>query len=432
MKSIEGNIKRPISLLEKTCITLLALCPILQHYKGVFINAAVTVLLLVFPYAIIRLYRKRFLYLQNIWFVMPLICFFIFKVIDHGTNVSELGQAVIFAVLVIAIACGCFDTKYFIRVITIVSVLASLLIMTQYVCYYVLHIHIQLVPISLLLDKSNQWVLAAKTGRASITGRVTKFYRPSSFFLEPSHMFIYLFTPLMLNLLSSESGKRELKISVIITMGMVLSTSGMGIMTAIGSWAVFFGMKGSKDEHFSITRYFRPATVTIILLGMATLVFMFFKVPFFQNSILRIVGSGSDYTNAISGRVSSGNALIGKLRGVELLIGVEDTLSGIEFNMSGFNATMYRYGIIGTIISYMFYLQGFYKLRGKYFWLAAVIVLLSFFSSHTHSTMFMIYSTFVYVDGYIEKKNKVINYQEVRNNAGKRTSSGYIEGSQAY
>lgn len=398
--------KQRIQILDKVCIILLALCPILQHYKGLFVNAAVTVLLIVTPYAILKMIGKRYIYLNDIRFVLPLIIYFFYKVVDHGTTVTELGQAVIFTILVITISGGCLNTKYFIRVITIISLLACICIIVQYLCYYFLHFHIQFVPTSLLLDRSNQWVLAAKTGRASITGRMTKFYRPSAFFLEPSHMFIYMFTPLVLNIFSNESGKKQRKISVLLTIGMILSTSGMGIITAIGVWIIYFG---KKNGVFSLANFLLPKTILIVFIMVLGIVIMYFKIPFFQNSIMRIFGSGHDYTNAIIGRVSSGKNLISQIRGTQLLVGVEDHLTGIEFNMSGFNATMYQFGIIGIILSYIFYIKGIFRLKGAYTLISIIIIVLSFFSSHTHSTMFMIYSTFIFVDGY---QNKTFNCSE--------------------
>lgn len=388
-----------INTLDRLCIILLALCPILQHYKGFFINSAVTVLIVVFPYVLMKLLRKRILCLSDIKFVSGLILFFWFKVVDHGTTITEAGQAAIFSILVIAIASGCFDTKYFIRIVTIISVTASICIIVQYICYYLLGRHIQLVPTSLLLARSSQWILGAKTGRASITGRKIMFYRPSAFFLEPSHMFIYLFMPLALTLLGDEAETQDKKTALLITAGMVLSTSGMGILTAIGIWFVYFGQK-RNNSRFSLLEFLKPKGLLLAAGSILAFVLMFRYVPFFQSSILRIVGSGQDYKNAISGRVSAGNELVKSIHGVQRFLGVEDRLTGIEFNMSGFNATMYQYGVIGTVISYLFYLQGIFKIRHVYFWISAVIIMLSFFSAHTHSTMFMIYAVFVFTEGY--------------------------------
>lgn len=385
---------------ERLCIILFAVLPILQHYKGIFVNAAVTSLLLLFPIVIYKLIRKRFIAKKQIEFVLPLVLFFFFKVVDHGTTVTELGQACVFSVTVIAVGCGLFDAKYFIRVATIISIIASTFIIAQYISYYVLGHHIQMVPTSLLLDRSSQWILAAKTGRASITGRATSFYRPSAFFLEPSHMFIYMFMPMIMQMYSDKFGKRERNISMLISMGMFLCTSGMGIITTIGLWVMFLGKRYGDNRRFSLQKLIQPKSILVFLLFLLGIVLLYTRVSFFQSSINRILGSGHDYRNAISGRVESGNNLVRSLSGIDFVFGVSDTLSGITYNMSGFNATMYQYGIVGTVISYLFYIRGVFKLKNQYFWVCVIIIALSFFSAHTHSTFFMIYSVFVIAPAY--------------------------------
>lgn len=396
--------KDNISKLEKMIIILLALCPILQHYKGLYVNAAVTVLLVSFPFAAFKLYKKRLISLKRMRYVAPLIVFSLFKVIDHGTTVDETGQAIIFSIIVIAISCSCFDVKYFERVVVGVSIAASLLIIVQYFHYYLFDYHLKLVPTSLLLDRSDQWVLAAETGRASISGRISKFYRPSAFFLEPSHMFIYMFMPLVLLLLSPRFNRQKSLAAVLLTVGMIFSTSGMGIMMAIGIWILFIGRDYNNKRGFSLRKILRPTSFLILFVFIAAIIFVYFRVPFFRNSMERIWGSGGDYKNAIAGRVESAFGLVSQLRGLQIIRGVGDRLTNITFNMSGFYSTMYRYGIIGTVLSYAFYLQSLARLKNRHFWICAIIIVLSFFSAHSHSTMFMIYSTFVLIQGYIENE----------------------------
>lgn len=398
--------KKDISLVEKAYIVLLAICPILQHYKGLFFNAAITALIITGPYVFFRLCREKKLTFNRLKYISPLIVFFLFKVIDHGTSISEAGQAALFTVVVIGIACNCLDTKFFIRVVLIISSLASICIILQYICHYVFGFHLQMVPTSLLLDSSSQWILAAQTGQASITGRASRFYRPSAFFLEPSHMFIYMFMPLLFVLFSSTFRRKERIYSILITIGMVLCTSGLGIATAIGSWLLFLGKTGGENNKFTFKKFLRKKSMLLFFSFLVVALVLFMGVPFFQNSIVRIFSSGSDYTNAITGRVEAGTQLVTSLRGKYLLIGVSDTLTGISYNMSGFNSTMYRYGIIGTLISYGFYIHGI-RLKDRYFWISMVIILLSFFSAHTHSTFFMIYSTFIIMQGYNEREEKL-------------------------
>lgn len=400
-----GENDEQISIIEKIAIILLAICPILQHYKGIYINAAVTVLLIVLPYAAVKLIKGGRINLAQVGIVLPIIISYLFQVIDHGTSITEFGQAVVVMIVVIAIASGCFNTKYFIRVITIVSAAASVLIFAQYICYYIFKFHLQLVPTALLLPRSEKWVLLAQTGRYSVTGHLMKFYRPSAFFLEPSHMFIYMFTPLTISLLSS-SGKPNMKVSLLLAAGMILSTSGMGMVTTALLYPLYLGKKGGEDSKFSVKRLVCRENIIKLSLIALVAVIAFFAVPFFRNSIVRIFSSGSDYSNAITGRITSGLNQIEKMHGMQYVFGVKDGLGGITASMSGFNETMFQYGIIGVILSYVFYVRGLFTLKNEFFWVAVIIVALSFFSQHTHSTFFILYETFVFIEGYKKTENK--------------------------
>lgn len=395
-------IKNDSPVIEKICIFLLALCPILQYYKGFFVNAAVTVLVLVTPYALIKLLKKRCISYNSLLLALPLIVFSFYKVMDHGTTLIELGQSAVFTILVIAVTSGCFNVRFFIKIITIISIIACVCIILQYLFYYIFNYHIQFVPTSLLLERGSHWILGVKTGRYSITGRLTSFYRPSAFFLEPSHMFTYMFIPLILLVLSNDNNRKKKWMAVLLSLGMILCTSGMGILTTLGVWIVYIGM---RDGSFSISNYFQPYKILILLIFIAVVILCFYEISFFQRAILRIFSSGYDYTNAIEGR-QKGNSMIQELSGFQLLVGQDDWLSEKNVYMSSFSETMCKYGIIGTFLSYIFFVRGLFTLKGSYFWISLVVIVLSFFSAHTHSTMFMICCVFVFVEGYKSKDVK--------------------------
>lgn len=403
------NKNRRISFLDKCAMCLLACCPIIQHYKGPFINAAVSVLLLLFPYVVIKLIRKNVFSARDLRIVLPLIVFFLFQVVDHGTSVTETGQAVVFIIYIIAIAGGCFETSYFLRVITAVSLLACLCIIVQYFCYYILKFHLQLVPTTLLLPRCKQWELLAKTGRYSITGKLIKFYRPSAFFLEPSHMFIYMFTPTIIRFFSARDKKTK-RASWLLLVGMVLTTSGMAILTVAMLFFLSLGKASAGEmKKFSILRILRGRKLIKLGAFLILVVFALVFVPFFRNSVERVFGSGTDYSNAIAGRLASGIDQIKQLSGIHILFGVQDGLKGVTASMSGFNETLFQYGLIGLVLSYIFYVRGLFVFKNEYFWVAFVVLAVSLFSQHTHSTMFLLYQTFVYVNGYKTQSDKSIS-----------------------
>lgn len=393
------NSARPLRREDKVAIILLALCPILQHYKGFFVNASVTILLLLTPYVFMKLSAHSHVQRWRFGIVLPVIVSFMFQVVDHGTDVTELGQAIIVAVFLVAIANGSIDTSYFVKIITSISVLACICIILQYICYYVLGFHLQMVPTSLLLPRSQQWVLLAQTGRHSITGKMIKFYRPSAFFLEPSHMFMYMFSPLTIAMFA-DNGKKTRRIAFLLATGMILTTSGMGVMATAMLYALYMGKKGGKNKRFTLKKIFQPRNLFAILMAIVLCIVAYFNVPFIRNSVERIFGSGVDYTNAVSGRMDSGFRLIQSMSGMQILLGVKDGLSGVTASLSGLNETMFQYGIVGVILSYIFYVRGLWTLKNEYFWVAVLILIVSLFSQHTHSTFFILYATVIFFDGY--------------------------------
>ena len=118
-------------------------------------------------------------------------------------------------------------------------------------------------------------------------------------------------------------------------------------------------------------------------------------VPTLWQSVERILSG-----DAISGRVTRSSDLLKTLGGGDLLVGVTNTLEGIEFNMSGFAATLYKFGIVGIILSYMFYVYCALRLEAPYNWIGRVILVVSFFSAHTHGTLFMLYYVMILLRGY--------------------------------
>jgi len=392
---------------------LFAISPILNNYRGLVVSAGITLLIIIFPYEIYKLLRRRTISVRSIRLLMPLLLFWTFKVIDHGSDVTEIGQVIIYIVLFMTLAEGRVQPEKMIRCAVIVSCVASACIIVQTISYYLLDNHIQFVPTSLLKTGSEQWIKLAQTGRISVNGRMMRFYRPSAFFLEPSHMFTYMCFPLFYKLLSPKIEKKDLYISIIISVGMILSTSGMGIVATAAVWFVFLGGAGNENRHFNIKNYFRPRNVMIIFAFMLAAIFMFYKVEFFNNSIARIFSSSTNYNNAVLGRISSGTKIIQSLRGEQLWLGVADHYSDVSAHMSGFNATMYKYGILGTLLSYLFYLRALFFLKDQFFWMAILIIVYSFFAAHSHGTIYMMYFITFFLEGYLIKKNKKVLFTTV-------------------
>lgn len=387
------------SFLDKFFTFLVAVAPILQHYKGLLMNGGVTVLIISLPYTLLKIFLNKRIVYRDFSLLLPILPFLLFKVIDHGTYVAEIGQVVFIVVYSLAFCLKALDTKMFVRIVWFISCLASILIVVQYICYYILGFHLRLIPTSMLLSDANQWIALAQTGRVGISGKISSLYRPSSFFLEPSHMFLYLFPALIYYLLPSGLGTSEKRKAVIISIGIVLSTSGMGLVVVAGVWILYFAKNGQNNSRFSLTKLLRPRNLLRIAFIILVIILLYYRVNPFRQSINRIISSAG-LQSSINGRTALGNSFIRRMHGSQFLFGISDRYSDIDFNMSGFNGTMFKYGIIGTCLSYLFYLKCLFDLKNQHFWIAIVIISVSFFSAHTHGTFYMLFYIVFLTDGY--------------------------------
>lgn len=396
--------------IDKCCAFFLALAPVLQHYRGIVEDAGITVLVLFFPWILLRLvFRSIYgqnLKISDVSIIFGLILFIVYRTFIHGVSIFNLIYNLMMIIYYVCAVTGNINIKYYIKYAGMIASLASYLIIIQYICYYILGFHLQLVPTSLLLPEAEQWILGAKTGLAGITGRIGSLYRPSAFFLEPSHMFLYLFPHIFIVLFSRNINKAKIKMAVLFSVGLLFTTSGMGIVTLAGAWGAYFAMTSGKTNKFNIKNILKPRNFILVLLGCIGIVVMFITVPFVRSSIMRFLDRSE--AGAISGRTRLANNLISSLQGKNMILGVTNTLEGIEFNMSGFAATFYKFGVIGIILSYSVYIIGIIKLRRQYFWISLMIVLVSFFSAQTHGTFYMMYYVFILLEGYYSLKYKKI------------------------
>ncbi len=112
-------------------------------------------------------------------------------------------------------------------------------------------------------------------------------------------------------------------------------------------------------------------------------------------------------STAVSGRIERALSLIRyKMSGSQYIIGVSDSVENVDFNLPGFFATMYKYGIIGTVLSYIFYLCCAVFAKGPYRWMGIIIVVTSFFSAHTHGTFYMLFYVLMLMDGVIFERGE--------------------------
>ncbi len=459
--------RRRFLIPDAICAVFLALCPLLQHYKGLiglvassllsnilpshYINLAdnmtITLLLLMAPYMLVRgimLFKafnlKRFLLLS------PLFLFYVYKVVAHGTSIAEIFQVAISLGYLLALALGCIDLKKLVLAASVIASAASVLIIVQYFCYYALDFHLQLVPTSLLLPSAEQWIGGAQTGRISVTGSVFAFYRPCAFFLEPSHMFLYLFPLLFINLYKTGKNAFNWVAGVLISIGILFSTSGMGMLAVFGAWVLFAAIWDRKSDSLKPRLLLKLSSWARALCAALALLIVVLAIPSFNSSIARIVGrskisismflpdreetpleneEGSSNEGGLENAPSENSSpeekkpekpkktsITGRTRGAikiiksmslkQLVFGCADSVEGISAHMPGFASTLYKYGLIGILLSYIFFLFGLLKLNANYFWATVIWVVTSFFSIHTHGMIYILFYIMLFYNGHLE------------------------------
>lgn len=394
------------STLDKICAFALAVSPLLQHYKGLYVNAGYTIFFIISPYILLKLFVKvRYEKISAKCFIaaLLLLLFQLYKIFDHTIGLNKLLYGLFMLVFILAIASGCINVRYFVKISSFICCMSGIFLIAQYILFYLFRFHLQLVPTSLLLPESSVWILGAQTGLIGITGKNNGFYRPSAFFLEPSHLFIYCFPILCLVLLSTNIDRRKMKMAIIITIAIVLSTSGMGLGVTVGIWGVYFILYSSAGKNIQnkIVSIFSIKTVCILIIFLLFFILCYFNIEFFRNTVDRIFSSGNTgNSSAIDGRTRLARNLIESLSGKTMVFGLTDNVSNIEFNLPGFYSTLYKYGIIGVILSYLYYIFGLLRLKGSYFWINFIIILISFFTAHTHGTFYMLYYAVVLMNGY--------------------------------
>lgn len=417
-----------ITVLDGVCAMLLVLCPFLQNYQGLVVDARATALIVMTPYLLIRVWMKN----QVNWLiVLPMLLFSIWKLFDNGTSIPELGREGLCCIFLLAAASEALDFKTFVRAWQVVATVGCGLILVQTVVYYLFDQHIQMIPTRLFLPNSDQWMGMAETGKISILGNPMNMYRPSAIFMEPSHVAMYSVPPLLMLLLSPKFNWRRLIPAVIITGGVIASTSGLGIVLCMGLWFLYLALycgEGGQNKPilfikgFSIKEHsfkgisvhgkrygaFTTPAVTvrpinILFVGVLVLgaVAMYLFVDVFRNSINRILFSEDGY-NAIAGRTDSGMLAVSKLVGSEWLIGKAVPGTEAGWYMPAFYEMIYKYGLIGFAISYGFYVNSLFKLKRQYAWLALMILGLSYFSIHTHGSAFMLLYCILLLVGHQE------------------------------
>ena len=286
--------------------------------------------------------------LKNQWklriakIVMPFVLYLVYVVIKSAGDTVNMIQTLLIIIHIVAFSTGAVNIWCLKRNIIRIALLAAVLTMIQTVLHYLLGVHLPCIAPNFCLDSLQYYRSFILTGFQE----TSSLYRPSAFFLEPSHLTQYSFVALLLCLFH---GKKQYAAAVCISLGMVATTSGMGIMLVGGIWCLSVWDMIRKSEASG-----RMIKFSGCLLGMLTAVCILYQFEFFRSALQRIFSpvqySQSNY-NAIWGRTLHWNTYISPMGGKDLLLGYGYIhLPDIYF--TGLMELIYCSGILGIILYY--------------------------------------------------------------------------------
>ena len=252
--------------------------------------------------------------------------------------------------------------RYFDYVVKI-SVFMSVVVAVQALVYYTTGSTIT-ADRTFLLPFKSFFISGARLSQETGLWSYGPLYRPSAFFLEPAHFSQYCSIGLTYSLWKS---KKLLNwTSIAITLGIIITTSGLGLLCIILMWGTKLYINGD-----SLTRKRLMKLVGVSLLITVILGSLFVFSDSFQRSVLRITNASDGFNSAIMGRLWS-VAYLESFSEKELLFGMGyKNIPTYYFNgtlayvyMTGLVQLFYCEGILGGsifIICYFLMLLKSYK-----------------------------------------------------------------------
>lgn len=338
---------------------LIALTPILEYFKshiyvysiGTFIPLLLVPLLLN-KRSVFVIRKEKFLII--IFFVIQIFSFL--RKFFNGYGFSGLGTMLLCIFSMFFYGVLSLDQKPLLekvkKIIIAVSILSTLMLILQYISFYILHKYFVFAPIDLYLDSIyDRYYFQVTTGFSGPN------FRPCGLFVEPSHLATYSLFGLVCSLFKNTPDKRNIYLSLCITLGIVLSTSGLGIVCSIGLWGLYYFLRILKGQIVTVLPKILSLLVTAIVILISlyqTSTFRPIIKSYFDAYIYAQKGMGDKVKQPLTGRTGTYEDF--------LSLSMEEKIWGIGYDvktgyLTTFNMALYNMGIIG-ICSYYFMLYG--------------------------------------------------------------------------
>ena len=221
-------------------------------------------------------------------------------------------------VIFIVVSADKLDANYALKIYRYICVFVSLYIVLQTLGYYTLNfaLPVKILPLPFSRE-SDMFVL--------FSGFDKYYYRAYGPFAEPGYAAKFLLPGLAISLYDSLKSHKNISLLMLISTGIILTTSVQGVLLAVFSF-IYFGFSLLQNKEFRIS--FNLGKIFIVGLLVMLLSFIFYSVGILETPIERIssifaVSQGGTLARSSTGmRVYRGFALFAVLPTLYKIIGV--------------------------------------------------------------------------------------------------------------
>lgn len=350
-----------ISLSRKAYMWALVLMPMLSLYGIGTLGIDIGTLLVLLCLILSVVYDSKGCIFINpnysIWYIYLIyivISIFITKNIGFQGSISEASiilravkNILYIFILINSITCEIVEYKYLKKIYLVIARISTYYILFQSVMYY---------GFKRIIPGYIKYFLISESYGERLQETNFLLYRPTSLFYEPSHYLEFIVIALIICLFDEYIlTKKNVYDAVLITIGILMSTSGMGIVSLVIIWGIWIIYRLKKLHSYKIQlRVF--VLFACIILGAI----LFMKTNYATKIVSRLFSSSANTYSATDARTEVYKKIFeGSMFSILFGRGYGNVLDNYFFSSWAFN--LWCLGIVGTIIIIIIYLQCFKK-----------------------------------------------------------------------
>ncbi len=379
--------KRIIPIVQTIIMVLIGLIPIFVPYGSSYSIATIIAL---FCSIVIFICLPFIVKEKSILICIPILLISFFLL--HGFSLSHFISWFLVIVLCLFFLSAKQKFKVLSKTVKYCSCVCAIVILIQVIVHYLFNFHIPFIISNLCIPE-----IEGTYYEAIENGFDGKLYRPSALFVEPAAFSQYCIVGLVMFMFDKGSIK-SLTWSIVISLGIVCSTSGLGIVMVALAWIGYIGANvflGNKKA--------RKFFLIILLATIIAIVVAYNVLAPLKSAIDRIVNG-----EAISGRIKGWAKYFTSFSGLDFMIGKGSSSLPANTYLTGMMQVIWAVGIFGLILFIVFFILALPYLSYQSIVLIILFALLQLFANNMNLPFMFFFFSVVMSKSKPLNKNKVI------------------------